>query len=87
MQTQYIELESLSAKRWLVNIAHILIIEERISFTESEKARLPELKHIKSCCTITLYGSNETFWVKNSYSDIRTKLTQNDKKPTTTQEY
>lgn len=74
MNTLYIELESISSKRWLINTQHILVIEEKTSFSDSEKKRFPELTNLKSCCIITFLGTNETFWIKNTYSDVLKKL-------------
>lgn len=70
----YIELESLSSKRWMLNVDKILIVEERKSFTKDELSRIPELKDIDKCCTVILEGQSETFWVKNSYVSIKKYL-------------
>lgn len=82
MEEKFIELESIFSKKWLVNIADIIVVEERSFFTESEKIRIPILRNIKSCCLLTIKGSNETFWVKNSYSYIKNKLIYNDEEET-----
>ena len=78
MKEKFIELESILSKKWLVNITDIIVVEEKSSFTESERSRIPILRDIKSCCLLKLKGSNETFWVKNTYSYIKCKLIYNN---------
>lgn len=78
MKEKFIELESILSKKWMINIANIIVVEERSFFTESEKSRIPILRDIKSCCLLILKDSNETFWVKNTYSYIRDKLLYNN---------
>ena len=78
MKEKFIELESILSKKWMINIANIIVVEERSFFTESEKSRIPILRDIKSCCLLILKDSNETFWAKNTYSYIRDKLIYNN---------
>lgn len=73
----YIELTSLSSKRWLIRVEDIVLVEERTRFTDDELHRLPELRRLSTCCTLTIRGINETFWVKNTYMDISRRLTLN----------
>lgn len=73
----YIELTSLSAKRWLIRIEDIVLVEERTRFSEEELRHLPELRRLSACCTLILRGVDETFWVKDTYMDIRRRLTHN----------
>ena len=77
MKEKFIELESILSKKWIINIANIIVVEEKSFFTESEKSRIPILRDIKSCCLLMLKDSTETFWVKNTYSYIRDKLIYN----------
>ncbi|WP_296004802.1 hypothetical protein [uncultured Alistipes sp.] len=71
----YIELTSLSSKRWLIRIEDIVLVEERTRFTDEELRRLPMLRRLTSCCTLTIRGIDETFWVKETYSSIKRHLT------------
>jgi len=71
MKPYYIELESISSKRWMLNAVKILMIEERTSFSRDEISRMPELSNLDTCCTIILEGRDETFWVKDSYLSIK----------------
>lgn len=71
----YIELTSLSSKRWLIRIEDIVLVEERMHFTDEELRRLPMLRQLTTCCTLTIRGINETFWVKDTYLKIKRHLT------------
>ena len=74
----FIELESLSSKRWLVNVFDIVLVEERYKFTSEEVRAIPMLATVKKCCTVIIRGRNETYWVKNSYKRMKKILTQNE---------
>lgn len=72
----FIEVESLSSKKWLVNIQDIVMIEERTEFNVDEVRSIPLLDNIKECCTIIIRGRSETFWVKSTYKEIKKLLSR-----------
>ena len=71
---KFIEIESLSSKRWIVNVDEIQIIEEHTSFTDEEKAVIPELLNVKVCITMILRGRDETYWVKTPYNILKSLM-------------
>lgn len=74
LSNMFIELYSLSSKRWLVNISDIVLVEERTVFSIDEERSIPILSTTKKCCTIIIRGRGETYWVKNSYKEIKELL-------------
>lgn len=75
-EAMFIEVQSLSAKRWLINIRDIVMIEERSNFSIEERDSIPLLRRTKTCCTIIIRGRSETFWVRYSYKKMKELLTQ-----------
>ena len=72
--TDFIEVTSISGKKWLIRISEIAYITKRVDATEAELKKINITQELSDFTIISLIHNNKELWVRDSYEQVTEKL-------------